>query len=482
MDSSVRILHVEDDPDLAELTSMFLEREDERFSVFGAQNADEGRERLAAEEFDCVVSDYDMPGESGIEFLRSVREDYPDLPFILFTGKGSEAVASEAISAGVTDYLQKETGSEQYELLANRIATAVAQYRTARELERQNDLFSKAQDIANVGAWEYDLETEGGYVSDQTLRIHGLGEDDELPPTESIDFYHPEDRPLIREAFEQAVGAGESYDMECRLVDADGNQRWVRTRGEPQAEDDHIARVRGIIQDITERKRRENKLERQNERLEEFASVISHDIRNPLQVASGQLELVAENCEDSADAIEKGQKAIERIETIIENILTLARHGQVVNRTETVDLADVARTAWETVDTGQLTLETDGHCRLEANPERLQRLLENLFRNAAEHAGEEATVSVGPIEPMYTSTRAVGETRSGFYVADDGPGIPANIREDVFESGFTTAADGTGFGLAIVAQIAEAHGWSASVTEGIDGGARFEFIDQVNND
>jgi PAS domain S-box-containing protein len=478
MDSSVRILHVEDDPDFAELTSTFLEREDERFAVFGARDADEGRERLADEEFDCVVSDYDMPSENGIEFLQSVRERYPDLPFILFTGKGSEAVASDAISEGVTDYLQKETGSEQYELLANRIDTAVAQYRTARELERQNDLFSKAQAIANVGAWEYDVETDESYVSEETLRIHGLGPDDALPPNESIEYYHPEDRPLIREAFEQAVGAGESYDMECRLVDASGQQRWVRTRGEPQAEDGEIVRVRGIIQDITERKRRENKLERQNERLEEFASVISHDIRNPLQVASGQLELVAQNCDD--DAIEKGQQALERIETIIENILTLARHGQVVDRTETVDLGEAARDAWETVDTGDLTLETDGHCRLEASPDRLQRLLENLFRNAVEHAGDSATVTVGPIEPMYTSTRAVGETRSGFYVADDGPGIPPDIREDVFESGFTTAPEGTGFGLAIVTQIAEAHGWSASVTEGLDGGARFEFIEQVN--
>jgi PAS domain S-box-containing protein len=421
-----------------------------------------------------------MPGESGIEFLRSVRKRYPDLPFILFTGKGSEAVASDAISAGVTDYLQKETGSEQYELLANRIDTAVAQYRTARELERQNDLFAKAQAIANVGAWEYDLETDETYVSDETLRIHGLGPGDDLPPKASIDYYHPEDRPLIREAFEQAVGAGESYDMECRLVDADGRQRWVRTRGEPQTEDGDIVRVRGIIQDITDRKRRENKLERQNERLEEFASVISHDIRNPLQVASGQLELLAERCDD--DAIETGQQALERIETIVENILTLARHGQVVDRTDTVDLADVARTAWETVDTARLTLETDGHCRLDANPDRLQRLLENLFRNAVEHAGEGATVTVGPIEPMFTSTRAVAETRSGFYVPDDGPGVPADIREDVFDSGFTTAEDGTGFGLAIVTQIAEAHGWSASVTEGRDGGARFEFIEQVGSD
>jgi len=476
MVGAIRILHVEDDPDFADLTTTFLEREDERFTVSTAYDPSEARERLDDETVDCVVSDYDMPGQSGLSFLESIRSTYPDLPFILFTGKGSEEVASDAISAGVTDYLQKESGAEQYELLANRITTAVEQYRTEKELERQNDLFAKAQDLASVGAWEYDIETGSSYDTDEVLRIHGVPTDKQLQPEDSIEYYHPDDQDTIREAFEAATKKGESYDLVLRLINEDGDQRWVRTRGEPQYRDGEIVRIRGTLQDITEQKRREQDLERQNERLEEFARVISHDIRNPLQVASGQLEL-AEETGDEAQ-FRKGQDALDRIDAIIENVLTLARHGQSVTDRSPVELSAVATDAWSSVETGDAGLNIDGESTVEADPDRLRQLFENLFRNSVEHIEGDGTVTVGPIEPMFTSTRATGKTRTGFYVVDDGPGIPHANRDAVFDAGFTTAAESTGSGLAIVAQIARAHGWEPSVSANHDGGARFEFIEQ----
>ncbi|MDS0284573.1 hybrid sensor histidine kinase/response regulator [Haloarcula onubensis] len=475
MDSRIRVLHVDDDPEFRDLTAELLERENDRFDVRTAAGPTEGRTQLESGEFDCVVSDFDMPGESGIAFLETVRGDYPDLPFILFTGKGSEEVASEAISAGVTDYLQKTIGAEQYELLANRIATAVDQYRTARELERQNDLFEKAESIGNVGAWEYDIVSDTSYVSDEVLRIHGLDTDAHLTPEETIEYFHPDDREQLRGAFRAAIDAGRSYDLELRMRDADGRQRWIRTRGEPQSEDGDIVRVRGILQDITDQKRRERKLERQNARLEEFAHVVSHDIRNPLQVASGQLELARQTGDPTAFA--GAEDALNRIETIVENILTLARHGRTVDETEPVPLAAVAREAWETVETGGLALSVDSEVELAADRERLRQLLENLVANTVEHGEGAETIRIGEIQPLYTATRADGDTTNGFYVADDGVGIPEGIRDEVFDSGFTTAAESTGFGLAIVAQVAEAHGWETAVTDSRDGGARFEFTE-----
>lgn len=106
---AIRILHVDDEPDFAEMTATFLEREDDRFDVEIATSPNEGLNHLKLESFDCIVSDYNMPTRDGIEFLKDVRDDHPDLPFILYTGKGSEEIASDAISAGVTDYLQKGT-------------------------------------------------------------------------------------------------------------------------------------------------------------------------------------------------------------------------------------------------------------------------------------------------------------------------------------------------------------------------------------
>jgi PAS domain S-box-containing protein len=134
---SVRILHAEDDPALADLVQAHLEREDDRFTVDTAHDANEGLRKLTATPYDCIVSDYDMPGQNGIEFLKAVRNEHPTLPFLLFTGKGSEEIASDAISAGVTDYLQKGSGTEQYQLLANRIRNAVARSYAHQDRKRQ---------------------------------------------------------------------------------------------------------------------------------------------------------------------------------------------------------------------------------------------------------------------------------------------------------------------------------------------------------
>lgn len=128
--AEIRVLHVDDQSSFGDLVADLLEREDDCFNVITETSAAEGLDRLEKSTLDCIVSDYDMPGENGIEFLESVREEYPELPFILFTGKGSEEVASDAISSGATDYLQKKPGTDQYKLLANRIKNAVDQYRS----------------------------------------------------------------------------------------------------------------------------------------------------------------------------------------------------------------------------------------------------------------------------------------------------------------------------------------------------------------
>jgi DNA-binding NtrC family response regulator len=131
----IRVLHVDDEPGLRDIVASFLEREDDRITVQTAPAPQDGREILDDHEVNCIVSDYDMPHTNGIEFLRTVRKAYPDLPFILYTGKGTEDVAAEAVSAGATDYLQKESSTEQYTVLANRVVNAVERYRSQQEAE-----------------------------------------------------------------------------------------------------------------------------------------------------------------------------------------------------------------------------------------------------------------------------------------------------------------------------------------------------------
>ncbi|MFB6207558.1 MAG: response regulator [Haloglomus sp.] len=502
----IRVLHVDDDREFAELTGATLERTHDSFTVETAGSAAEAMERLSEAEFDCVVSDYDMPGQDGIAFLDAVRAEAPDLPFILFTGKGSEQVASEAISAGVTDYLQKEAESEQYELLANRIRTAVGQYRAERELERQSALFEKAQDIAGVGAWEYEPGSDRPlYITDEVLHIHGLSPGDDLSLEDSLEYVHEEDVERVETALSRAIEEREPFDLEVRLAGADGDRRWVRWRGEPTAEDGDTVRLRGTLSDITERKERERRLERQNQRLEELAHVISHDIRTPLQLAMGHLD-IAERTGD-AESFETVREAHERMEALTGDILSLARQGLDIGSMETVALDRIAREAHGTIDHPALELRTVGDLTTEGDPDRIRQLFENLLQNAVEHGLESGrpgtddavmhgdpgsrpatdadspdsgngsiTVSVGSIEPFPTSTRETSEHSFGFYVSDDGPGIPEDDREAVFDPGYSTAEDGTGFGLAIVERIVEAHGWQISVTEGHQGGARFEIV------
>jgi PAS domain S-box-containing protein len=148
----VTILHVDDDPDVAELTKTYLERVDEDFAVTSETTVVRALSHLRDGGVDCVISDYEMPTTDGIEFLEIVREEYPDLPFILFTGKGSEEVASEAIAAGVTDYMQKGLGSDQYEVLANRVRNAVEQYRTQQQFWDALTWYQRLveQDLAGV--------------------------------------------------------------------------------------------------------------------------------------------------------------------------------------------------------------------------------------------------------------------------------------------------------------------------------------------
>jgi PAS domain S-box-containing protein len=876
---TIRVLHVDDEPGFAELTARFLERADERFVVETATGAAEGLDHLSEGDFDCVVSDYDMPGRDGIEFLEAVRERDEELPFILYTRKGSEEIASEAISAGVTDYLQKENGTSQYAVLANRVGNAVEQYRSKQEVEAsrkrlslffdqsplgvvewnedfefvrvnetaeeilgysEDELFGESweaivpdsdrppvseivtglledqggyhsvnenvrgdgerivcewhnrvvtdengetvaiysqfrditerkereselrrkerryqavfndpnilvglidtdgsvlevnrtamgyidattEDVIGEPFWEMpwfdhaeaartdvkewiDRAASGEYVEFEADRVDANGEtytvdgvvrpvtdgDGEIvsllissrdvteqkererrlealnratrellaaesersvagtgvrvaqdilgldanavhlydeeqgglkpvavtdatrelvgePPTftggdsiawrayeqgealavddiqEDPDRYNPETtvrselylpiadhgiliagsttpaafdegdvllgeilagniaaalehvgrterleqqteelagltaeleeqyrtlfeeapimavvtrteegRPIIEDCNEQfletlgyetgtVVGRelaafygpestaelldrggyersleGEFTKERRQLVGADGERIEALLRAVPRRDaDGEVVGTLAMYVDITERE----EVKRANERLEAFTGIVSHDLRNPLSVAEGRLELAQEDCEsEHLDAVER---AHERMDTLIEELLALAREGEAVTEVEPVDLAGIAEGCWTNVETadGSLVVETDRTIR--ADPSRLKQLFENLVHNAVEHGGDDATVRVGDLE-------------GGFYVEDDGPGIPEADREAVFEAGHTTSAEGTGFGLSIVAEIVEAHDWGIRITEGSEGGARFE--------
>ncbi|WP_247005455.1 ATP-binding protein [Halorientalis litorea] len=258
-----------------------------------------------------------------------------------------------------------------------------------------------------------------------------------------------------------------------------------------QDETDIIEAQQELEAAVDQLERSNEQLEQSNEQLEQFASVVSHDLRNPLNVARSTVELLTADADPDAAPVEHYERldwAHERMETLIDDMLALARQGKSVSEVEAVDLGALAAECWRTVEADDATLNIAVEKTIEADPNRLRQLFENLFRNSIEHGSTDSQRSSsadGSVEDGSGSDRSAGdaagtgvtirvlEIPGGFAVADDGPGIPEDERDHVFETGYTTGG-GTGFGLSIVADIAEAHGWDVSVTESEDGGARFE--------
>ena len=650
--------------------------------------------------FDCVVSGYEMSGTDGIELLRSVRERRDDLPFVLFTGKGSERVAGEAVAAGADGYLPKDV-DDPYAALASRVAGVVSAARSDRRsaapLDRMTDAFCEVDaewrltrlnerarellepdggDLLGGPIWERVPELGGTALEEELRAAMAAGEPraferrfEAIDADLAVDVY-PSETGLSVYFRDVTERKERERELECyrRLVDelpdcvavydADARYELVNDRvakmnetpreelvgrrsrlveriretrggdpfaalvegdreslsgtvevdlpGRPEAVVDYglrrlavggeFAGVLGVARDVTEDRRRqrrlerasarfealydgspdmvdihdetgeivdvnrvmaaelgydreelagmkvwdidremspdaaiemweeiemqetlrlettyaradgstfpvevhvrridvhgedrflassrdisdrrayERRIERENERLDEFASIVSHDLRNPLNVLSGYLRLADETGND--DYFERCERAIDEMERLIDDVLTLARQGDAVGPVEPVAIGELADRydadefgsvegagAGSDGETGagdvDVAFEADGEVL--ADRGRLKRLLENLFRNSVEHGGAGVTV---------------GDLDDGFYVADDGPGISEERRDEAFESGYTTSDTGTGFGLAIVERIAEAHGWEVTLTESESGGARFEF-------
>jgi len=299
----------------------------------------------------------------------------------------------------------------------------------------------------------FDTELEYVRAGGQELMAVGLSPE-EVAGTQPRDLFPEEIADETVQYYQETVdGASHTFKQEY------GGQQYRIQTTPVRTDDGEIIYGLALSQNVTEETERREELERQNERLEEFASIVSHDLRNPLRVADGRLELIRDEC--ASDHIDDVAQALDRMDALIEDLLTLAREGNQVAAVEPVELANVAQNGWQTVEMQQATLDADTPQVIEADRSRIKQLFENLYRNAIEHGGDDVIVSVGAID-------------DGFYVADTGPGIRESDREDVFEAGYSTNENGTGFGLRIVEQIVDAHGWEITVTESEEGGARFE--------
>jgi len=457
----INILHVDDEPDFARMVTQNLADEDDRFRVQSTTDPSEVADIVATEHIDCVLSDYMMGEMTGLDVLSEVRAVDAEIPFILFTDTGSETVASEAISAGISDYVIKKRIKDQYALLATKITTYVERQRAETVASRtQQQLRELTENTADVlFLFSVDWSTLE-YINPQYERMFGQQiETLRADPTAFLQVVHPDDVDDLRGAMQDA-SAGQSRHVEYRLQTEP--PRWVESHAEPIVDETGaVVRVAGFTHDITERKQRELDLRGTNERLERFASIVSHDLRNPLSVADGYLEMERE--QSDSEELETVARALDRMGALIDDLLTLAREGQAINDTKPVALETVARSSWNNIDQQNATLAVDTNVRIMADRIRLGQVFENLFRNAIEHGGDSVTITVGALD-----------SAAGFYVENDGEPIPDDKIDKIFETGYTTNTQGTGFGLAIIERIVDAHGWQIRATNANESGARFE--------
>jgi PAS domain S-box-containing protein len=337
--------------------------------------------------------------------------------------------------------------------------------RREQELRRLNEEYEAIFENADDAIFLVDVDESG---QDVTFTFERLNPSHEaMSGFETDDLQGKTPREAFGEDIGEALAANYRRCYESRepvtyreeLPMPEGEIVW-QTKLAPLVVDGAVTRIVGIAREETDRVEQERQLRRQNDRLDEFASVISHDLRNPLNVAQGRASLL--EAESDSDHVDPICRSLRRMESIIEDTLTLARQGDAVTDPEPVSVAGLADRAWTMVDTAEATLQVETDVTVQGDRDRLQHVFENLFRNAVEHGGDEVTVRVG---------------RAGdcVFVADDGPGVPADQREAVFEPGHTATTRGTGFGLTIVKRIAEAHGWTVAMAESADGGARVEF-------
>jgi len=221
-----------------------------------------------------------------------------------------------------------------------------------------------------------------------------------------------------------------------------------------------------VVRDVTRRNERERQLECQNERLDSFASLLAHELRNPVNIG----QIYSQRLPEAANpkAVEYVTEAFERIDDLIEVMLLVTRGREVVPEPSSVELALPVRDAWDGIETFDAILDVRTDRTIRVDDTYVQHLFRNLFENAIEHGGSDVTVTVGDLP-------------TGFYVEDDGRGIEPDELETVFETGYTSASSdgGMGLGLAFVQQMADVYGWTCSVAESDAGGARFEFANVV---
>ena len=404
---------------------------------------------------DCIVYEQDDQVANLLQFLGGMRNGRPPVPFLLVIRPDTDKALKSVLGIEQVDVVRIGGQSNDITLLVHRIEMLLKMDRQRSELSQAENRYETLFERLTHSAVETRFDGETPVVTRVNQAFTDtFGYDSAEIVGESLDKHIvPPDRMEEAKQINRRALDGKLFSREVTRRTPTGTREFLVTTG-VYDEPERFA----IYTDITDQKRRKRELERKNERLDRLASVVSHDLQNPLHVAQGNLRLARDEVKsEHLDAI---ATAHDRMEQLLDDLLTMARHGDTAQEVEPLDLAAVAQAGWDTTQTAEATLVIETERTIRGARSQIQQLLENLFRNAIDHVGEDVTVTVG-------------DTKGGFYISDDGPGIPAEDRDEVVEAGYSTA-ESTGFGLKIVEEITQVHEWKIHITDSEAGGARIE--------
>ena len=423
--------------------------------------ADSVVESIEGDAIDCLVCDAERCPDP-VEIVRAVRGLDRNIGIVVLARTNDETLAHRAVAAGATEYVPPRLADQLVAATERAVESASQSRKRSRAAAQLNALFEDAPDP--IAEYEFrDGEPVIRSVNRAFVDTFGF-ERDVAVGSPLNELIVPEGKESEARALDERVRTAAGVNAEIERETTDGLREFLfRNIGlETETGTDGFA----VYIDITEQRARERRLQEQNDRLNEFASVISHDLRNPMGAVKHRIEMARQTGSD--EHLDDALAALGRMDELLRDLLNMAKQGKQLGQTEPLSLETVARTAWNHIATGEARLRVVEDRTIVADSGRLTQMFENLFINAVKHG---STVDDTGIEVR------VGVDDECLFVEDDGRGIPVEERQNVFESGYTTANDGTGYGLAIVRQVTRAHGWNVCVTESVDGGARFEFRD-----
>nr|WP_303651946.1 ATP-binding protein [Halovenus rubra] len=435
----IEVLCIDGDTQILTEIRKNLEEDKEQFNIRTVTSTAKAWDVLGTASVNCLVSEYGLSDNGRFGFVRELRGEGVEVPYLFFTDTALNEIVGDAFSAGVTDCVRKGT-TQQYTILANRIETVVAEYRAQKRYDDEKHRRKQMLDRLFDGYVRLNEELEFIAVNESAASFIGLSREEILGEQYDKDLMQSGNTTFY-DAYREGLATGERQVIEGRS--GLKQNTWVQARIYPT--DDGLS---VYFRDITEQKDHESKLKEKNERLEQFARIVSHDLRNPLNVAQLRLELAMDDSDNPH--LEDIKDAHDRIESIVEETLILTKQDEQIGERESVDLNQAVEGWWNSVATENTELVVNDPPTVQTSPERLRHVFENLFKNADTHAGKNTVIEVGSLD-------------DGFYIADNGPGIPDDLKDELFDFGVTGAKGGTGYGLAIVKEIIDAHGWNINI-------------------